>query len=114
MIVNPVATVRTRGRGPAGGRTWIHRLVASGTVLISMTAALTAAPQASATYPGANGRIAFTANLNGKSWQLFTMEPNGTDLRQLTHIPGSADVSLAPDWSPDGTQIVFHSSKSGR
>ncbi len=114
MIVSAVATMRTGGRGLPAGRTWLRRLVAFGTVLISMTPSLSAAPQASATYPGVNGRIAFTANLTGRSWQLYTMAVNGTDVRQLTHIPGSADVSLAPDWSPDGTQIVFHSSKSGR
>lgn len=36
--------------------------------------------------------------------QLFTIRPDGTHLRQLTHGPTS---SLNADWSPDGTTIAF-------
>jgi Tol biopolymer transport system component len=65
-----------------------------------------AAGPAYATFPGANGRIAFAAlptpDAPGK--QIYTIEPNGTGLRQLTHLDGDA---TAPHWSPDGTRIVF-------
>jgi Tol biopolymer transport system component len=60
-------------------------------------------PQASATYPGHNGLIAFNAVTDGQN-QIYTVRPNGHDLRQITHGPGEA---LVPDWSPDGRQIVF-------
>ena len=62
-----------------------------------------AAPTASATFPGSNGRIAFGAD-TGSGYQLYSVRSNGHDLRQLTHLPGD---SLNPDWSPDGRKIVF-------
>jgi TolB protein len=36
--------------------------------------------------------------------QLFTIDPNGGQLRQLTHLPGN---SYNGAWSPDGKKIVF-------
>ena len=60
-------------------------------------------PQASATYPGHNGRIAFSA-LVDDHYQIFTVRSNGHDLRQVTHVEGDA---VFPDWSPDGQRIVF-------
>jgi TolB protein len=36
--------------------------------------------------------------------QLFTMNPDGGQLRQITHVAGNA---YQPGWSPDGTKIVF-------
>jgi Tol biopolymer transport system component len=73
-----------------------------------------APPPASATYPGVNGRIAFTAHLSrAEGWQLYSMRPDGSDRRQLTHIRGSSDLSFMPDWSPNGARIVFMSSVTG-
>jgi len=74
--------------------------------LLSITAAVIAlvgASTAHATYPGHNGLIAFNAVTDGQN-QIYTVRPNGHDLRQITHGPGEA---LVPDWSPDGRQIVF-------
>lgn len=62
-----------------------------------------AAPNASATFPGRNGPIAFGAD-TGTGYQIYTVRPNGHDLRQLTHLAGD---SVNADWSPDGTKIVF-------
>jgi len=58
---------------------------------------------ARATYPGTNGRIAFAMDL-GQGLEVFTMAEDGTDIVQLTHTKGNA---LNPDWSPDGSKIVF-------
>ena len=74
--------------------------------LLSITAAVVAlvvASTAHATYPGHNGLIAFNAVTDGQN-QIYTVRPNGHDLRQITHGPGEA---LVPDWSPDGREIVF-------
>lgn len=56
-----------------------------------------------ATFPGRNGLIAFQSQTDS-GVQIFTIRPNGHDLRQITYVSGDA---VAPDWSPDGRQIVF-------
>ena len=81
-------------------------------VAVSLLLIAVAAVPAGATFPGKNGRIAFTSNLKG-TWQIFTMKDDGTSLRQVTHIPDSQDISLFPSWSPDGTSLVFASSMTG-
>jgi Tol biopolymer transport system component len=80
---------------------------------------LLAAAPASAAFPGANGSIAFSegaiipdgGELSEHS-QIFTIEPNGADLRQLTHV-GKSQAAALPDWSPDGRRIAFESNRSG-
>jgi Tol biopolymer transport system component len=58
---------------------------------------------AAATTPGTNGRIAFQMDF-GLGDEIYTIKPNGLGIRQLTEVQGSAH---SPDWSPDGTRIVF-------
>ena len=58
---------------------------------------------AAATTPGKNGLILFHAD-TGSGAQLYTIKPNGSHLRQLTHVAGEA---LNGDWSPDGRRIAF-------
>ena len=64
---------------------------------------LVAAPAALATFPARNGLIAFYSNTTAGA-QIFTVQPNGRDLRQITHVAGDA---TPPDWSPDGRRIAF-------
>ena len=66
-------------------------------------AALAAAGSALSTSQATNGRILYHQQVNGKD-QLFTIRPDGSGRRQLTHGPAS---SLNGDWSPDGKLIVF-------
>ncbi len=56
---------------------------------------------AGATTPGINGKIAFSFDATG---QIYTINPDGTGLFQLTDVNGSA---YSPDWSPDGRRIAF-------
>ena len=84
----------------------------SATVLVATATASTViaavASVASATPPGANGRIAFRRFLDpGHSrGAIFTIDANGKGERQVTHPP-KGTVDDQPDWSPDGSQILF-------
>ena len=49
------------------------------------------------------GAIVFTALQADGARHVFTVNPDGSDLRQVTHREGDAE----PTWSPDGTQIAF-------
>lgn len=53
--------------------------------------------------------IAFMRLTEG-SFEIFTIHPDGTDLRQLTHTKGN-EAHIA--WSPDGEWMVFTSSRMG-
>ena len=59
---------------------------------------------ASATAPDTNGRIAFSMDL-GLGPEIYTIKRSGLGIQQLTEVEGSAE---SPDWSPDGSRIVFH------
>jgi Tol biopolymer transport system component len=64
---------------------------------------LSTAGPAYATFPGRNGLIAFHSQTDA-GFQIFTVRPNGHNLRQITHVNGDA---VRADWSPDGRQIAF-------
>ncbi|WP_428275237.1 hypothetical protein [Candidatus Palauibacter sp.] len=49
-------------------------------------------------------RIAYSA-LSDRRWQIFTVNPDGTDRRMLTSRGESED----PSWAPDGRHLVFSS-----
>jgi Tol biopolymer transport system component len=72
-------------------------------ILIALMAVLAVPSVVSATMPGRNGLIVFTAGTDAGA-QLFTVRPNGTGLRQITHVEGDA---VNADWSPNGRRIVF-------
>src|SRR5215211_2325279 len=40
---------------------------------------------------------------------IFTMYPNGSHIRQITHPP-EGWIDGSPAWSPDGTKVAFHRS----
>ncbi len=58
-----------------------------------------------AAFPGPNGRIAFVSTRTG-SQVLFTMKPDGSDVRQLTHFGKNFQTAI-PNWSADGAHVVF-------
>jgi serine/threonine protein kinase len=53
---------------------------------------------------GGSGKIAFASNRNNDVMQLWLMNSDGSNEKQLTNIP---DGACQPDWSPDGTKLAF-------
>jgi TolB protein len=76
-------------------------LAALATTAVAITA-LVGVTTAGATYPGANGRLAFG---------IYVMNSDGSGLPlPLTNAPRP---DRYPAWSPDGTKIVFESQRTG-
>ena len=67
-----------------------------------------------ATYPGQNGRIAFVGDFAG-TWQVYTINPDGTDLFQVTNLPATElwPADWFPNYSPDGQRIAFSHDMTG-
>jgi Tol biopolymer transport system component len=76
-------------------------------VLLLATGVIGAQP-VSATPPGVNGRISFQRHDANGYWQVWTANPDLTASHQITD--GSYD-SRGPVWSPDGTRLVFDSTR---
>jgi Tol biopolymer transport system component len=53
------------------------------------------------------GRIVFVSDRTG-SWQIYTMNPDGTDQVQVTNLAPTDDDGWAPTISPDGRKILFN------
>jgi Tol biopolymer transport system component len=64
--------------------------------LLAATLLLSIAPSAGATFPGENGRIAFT-----DSGSVYTIDPDGTD---RTFVVANAH---SPAWSADGRRLAY-------
>jgi len=79
-------------------------------LLILIASILTVAPSAQSTTPGRNGLIVYAQELRPEHYQLFTIRPDGSGVKQITHLVNAA----SPDWSPNGKTIVAEvESKSG-
>ena len=86
----------TRGRHLALGTTALVLLIA--------------ATGATATPPGRNGLIVYAQELRPEHYQLFTIRPDGSGTKQITHLFSARN----PDWSPNGKTIVAEvESKNG-
>jgi TolB protein len=47
-------------------------------------------------------------NKPGVTANLYTIQPDGSGLTQITHLAGDGFYAGKGAWSPDGTQIVYH------
>ena len=65
-----------------------------------------------------DGRIVFTHFVFGHpvfgvQEDIFTIRPDGSDARQLTHTPSTEEGSHSAVWGPVGFRIVFGSDRAG-
>src|SRR3954471_13873083 len=75
----------------------------AGVLAVALFLSLPAAAQA--TFPGENGKIAFS-----RGGDIWTMNPDGSGQLNLTN---DATTQGSPSWSPDGTRIAFDEVDSG-
>lgn len=92
---------------------------------VVVAATCVGAAPAGAVFPGSNGLIPFSqadlvppiggvgqaGDLSAHS-QVFTVQPNGQGLTQLTHVAND-QAAGSPEFSPDGERIVYESNQSG-
>jgi len=88
-------------------RRWRRPLV----MLALAVSVVVLSPVSSSAGPATNGRIVFQRvfwDPHGHTRQiaLFTVRPDGTDVQRLTDPPAGVETG-APDWSPDGSSIVY-------
>jgi Tol biopolymer transport system component len=79
---------------------------------IFLFALLILVPACSPVGPSADGsgRLVFFSLVDTRNFQLFTARTDGSDLERL--VNDRADYT-GPDWSPDGREIVFTSTRGG-
>lgn len=79
-------------------------------LVAAVVAGLVLAGPAGAAFPGSNGRLVFQSNRHGGALELYTMNPNATDVRRLTW---NGVAERLPRFSPDGSRIVFARTVAG-
>jgi hypothetical protein len=87
------------------------RAVSSLVVAVSIASIAGPISTAGATFPGANGRIAFVSDIGGRNG-VYTMNRNGGD---VSFVAASSDIffTFQPEWSPDGSRLVFSGDATG-
>jgi Tol biopolymer transport system component len=97
-------------KGRSTGRIVALVLLAAAAIVGAGVVAQTAA----ATPPGKNGKLAFRRYFDSghSAGAIFVSEADGTGARQITH-PTRGVVDDQPDWSPDGSRLVFYRCSAG-
>ena len=89
------------------------RILAAG-LLSALGLVGASATSAPAQVAAPDGRIAFQSSEDGDC-DIWTMNPDGSDLRNLTSEGETGDgwSDVQPSWSPDGSQLAFVSNRFG-
>ena len=85
-------------------RVWILVCMFVATVMLVVLAPCTSAQSVA-------GKIAFSSNRDGNGFEIYTMYANGAYQTRITNSIGYNNI--LPDFSPDGSHIVFYSDRSG-
>src|SRR5438552_14293280 len=73
---------------------------------------INAASSANSPAWSSNDVIGFWGGVQNKEGQIWTINPDGSDRKQLTYTPYPYTAD-EPEWSPDGTVILYTSTASG-
>ena len=87
---------------------YVQRVGGGGTGLISRYIYGERGSAAAPDWSPTGDRIAYQAWIDG-TWQIATVNPDGTDRRVLT----SEGTNEEPSWAPDGRHVVFRSTRKG-
>jgi Tol biopolymer transport system component len=87
----------------------VTRLCAAALVTAAVSVLAFRPEPVAASFPGANGKLAFASNRDG-NYEIYAMEPDASDQTRLTNDPA---VDIAPAWSPDGRSLAFTSERDG-
>jgi Tol biopolymer transport system component len=94
--------------GPSASRRWLAGSVAFAVAIAGLTFAAFVFRSGDQPRPASavtNGKIAFSG-YDGNSWQIYSVEPDGSGLAQLTQV-SDMETATGPAWSPDGTRLAF-------
>jgi TolB protein len=83
--------------------------------VVVFTATASRGASSNATLRATNGLLAYAAWVGEhphRHFQIFTVQPDGTHVHQLTHFDDNLSQLVGsgaewPDWSPDGRKIIF-------
>jgi Tol biopolymer transport system component len=81
------------------------------TLLLVCLVAASAVPAATADQPR-DGRIAFEHAVEGGAQDIVVVDPDGSNARQLTHLPTDQGAELAA-WDTRGDRLLFDSDMAG-
>jgi Tol biopolymer transport system component len=91
----------------AGRMFYLVVMIAAAVMMACAVVVLVASEKAEATFPGKNGRIAYSsydAPFPKGDSEIYTINPDGSGNRQLTH---NDTDDIDPAYSPDAKKIVY-------